>query len=41
MIVVAVVVLAIPLVLMFTLSRGRLADSRGRKRSTRWSSRLE
>jgi hypothetical protein len=38
MIVVAVVVLAIPLVLMFTLSRGRLADSRGRKRSTRWSS---
>jgi hypothetical protein len=41
MIVVAVVVLATPLVLMFTLSRGRLADSRGRKRSTRWSSRLE
>ena len=41
MIVIALVVLAVPLVLMFTLARGRLADSRGRKRSTRWSSNLE
>jgi hypothetical protein len=41
MIVITVVVLAIPLVLMFTLARGRLADSAGRKRSTRWSTRRE
>lgn len=40
MIVIAVVVVATPLVLMFTLSRGRLADSRGRRRSTRWRTRL-
>ncbi len=41
MIVLTVVVLALALVLMFTLARGRLADSRGRKRSIRWSSRLQ
>ena len=41
MIVIAVLVLATPLLLMFTLARGRLADSRGRKRSTRWSSHLQ
>jgi hypothetical protein len=38
MYVLAAIVVAVPLVLMFSLARGKLADSRGRRISRRWRS---
>ena len=40
MFVIGAIVVLLPFVLMLTLARGRLADSRGRRISRRWLARV-